>query len=315
VSPAAAYNRAIVSPRRRRGPWKRPLLWVVGATGAILLVGWLDSRTEANVDLSLFYAGAVAGAGWWLGRRYAAIAGSLAAVLWTLAELARQPPDAARFAVWNGLTRLALFLFVGLSTARLHSDRRRLSRSRRVLEEEILRARTDLPTELLNGRGFLEKIDRDIDHPQHRGVSFALASIDIDGFRHYRDQHAVEAGDALARRIAGVLRKTIRASDTAARVSRDEFAIAFWDVEREAVEKTLRRIISGVAALAADDPEARVSAAVGAAFFASSPQDPQEALRQSEKALHLARDSGRGTLYVWEEQAEEEPTSVPAAKP
>jgi diguanylate cyclase (GGDEF)-like protein len=274
------------------------------------LASWLDSRTQPDVDFSLFYAAAVAGAGWWLGRRYAAIAAVLATVSWTLADLARRPPSDARFAVWNGLTRLALFLFIGLATARVHADRRRLRRSRRVLEEEILRARTDLPTELSNARGFLERIDRDLADPQRRGLSFALASIDIDGFRRYRNEHAVSAGEALAKRITGVLRKAIRASDTPARLARDEFAVAFWDVEREVVEKTLRRVISGIAALAADDPEARVSAAVGVAFFPTAPDDPQEALRQSEKALHLARDSGRGTLYVWVDEDGKRPAAA-----
>jgi predicted signal transduction protein with EAL and GGDEF domain len=82
-------------------------------------------------------------------------------------------------------------------------------------------------------------------------------------------------------------------------------------VEREVIEKTLRRVISGIAALAADDPEAHVSAAVGVAYFPTAPDDPQEALRQSEKALHLARDSGRGTLHVW--VSEETKAPAPAA--
>jgi diguanylate cyclase (GGDEF)-like protein len=266
------------------------------------------------VDLSLFYVAVVGGTGWWLGRRYAAIAASIAGISWTLSDLGRRAPAEVRFSIWNGLTHLVLFLFVGLAVARVHSDQRRLRRSRRVLEEEILRARTDLPTELVNGRGFLERIDRRLGDPLYRGLSFALASIDIDGFRRYRDEHAVAAADALAKRITAVLRKAIRASDTPARVARDEFAVAFWDVEREVVEKTLRRVISGIAALAADDPEARVSAAVGVAFFPVAPEDPQEALRQSEKALHLARDSGRGTLYVWQDEHPAQPAPPPTAE-
>ena len=286
--------------RGRRGPWRRPALWIAAAAAAILFVGWLDTRTAQDVDLSLFYAAAVAGAGWWLGRRYGIVAAALAAGLWTYSDLARRPPSEARFAVWNGITRLALFLLIALLAARVHHDRRRLRRSRRVLEEEILRARTDLPTELWNARGLLERIDREISDAARRGISFALASIDVGGLRHYQDEHPVAAGDALARSIAGIIRKAIRASDAAARLGRDEFAVAFWDVEREVVEKTLRRVISGIAGLAAADPEAKLSASIGVAYYETPPDDPQEALRQAEKALQVARDSGRGTLFVWE---------------
>ena len=85
--------------------WKRPPLWIAAAAGALLVAGWLDMRVTTDVDLSLFYAAAVAGAGWWLGRRYAAIAAVLASASWTFAELGRKPPAETRFAVWNGITR------------------------------------------------------------------------------------------------------------------------------------------------------------------------------------------------------------------
>ncbi len=195
----------------------------------------------------------------------------------------------------------------------MRADKRRLGRSRRHLEEEITRARMDLPTDLLNARGFLERFDREIGEPSHRGLPCALAAIDVDGFRRYQDDHEVAAVDDLARRVATVVRKAIRASDTPARLGPDEFAVSFWDVEREVVEKTLRRIISGIASLAAEDPEARVSASIGVAYFFEPPRDPNEALRRAEKALHLARDSGRGILHVWQQEVEDDPAFAPPA--
>ena len=301
------------SSRQRRGPWRRPPLWILAVAVAIGLVAMLHFRIEAGVDLSVFYAVAVGGAGWWLGRRYSIIAAALSTGLWIGAELSRLPPgEARRFTIWNGITRLILFLFVGLAAARVRADKRRLGRSRRHLEEEITRARMDLPTDLLNGRGFLERFDREIGEPSHRGLPCALAAIDVDGFRRYQDDHDVAAAEDLARRVATVVRKAVRASDTPARLGQDEFGVLFWDVEREVVEKTLRRIISGIAALAAEDPEARVSASIGVAYFFEPPRDPREALRQAEKALHLARDSGRGILHVWQEIEDENPAAAVA---
>ena len=266
-----------------------------------------------GADLSLLYAAVLAGAGWWLGRRYAAIGAAAATASWLAAELARRPSAEARFAVWGAITRLFLFAFVGVAMGLLRSNRRRLRRSRRFLEEEIERARTDPETELLNARGFLERLDRDISRPARPGTPWALAAIDVDGLRRYRDEHAVPAEEALVRRIAGVLRRSIRASDTAARLGHQEFAVSFRDVEREAVEKTLRRAISGIAALAADDPEARVSASIGVAFFTTAPEDPKEALRQAEKALHVARETGSGALFVHEEGSPGLPLTVSPA--
>jgi len=59
----------------------------------LLMVGWLDYRSDPELGFSLFYVPPVAAAGWWFGRRGAAVMGVLGALLWTAADAAaRQPP-------------------------------------------------------------------------------------------------------------------------------------------------------------------------------------------------------------------------------
>lgn len=252
----------------------------------------------------------LASAGWWLGRRYAAIAAVLAAISWFTADLARRPSSEARFAGWGGVTRLCLFVFIGVATGILRSNQRRLRRSRRSLEEEIERARTDVVSKLLNPRGFVERLEHELAAPARTGEPWALAAIEIQGLRRYRTDHEVSAEEVLVRRVAAVLRRSIRASDTAARLGEEQFAVSFHDVEKETVEKTLRRVISGIAALAVEDPDARLSTAIGVAFFTAPPDDPKEAFRQAEKALQIARETGSGALFVHEQET---PAAAPLA--
>jgi diguanylate cyclase (GGDEF)-like protein len=293
--------------RRRRESWKRPPFWIAGILVALLLFTLIDLREKADADFSLFYIAAVAAAGWFLGRRHGVIAAILAAAAWTFADASRRPPDEVRFAYWNGFTRLMIFLFAALAMARIRADERRLSRSRRVLEEENLRARTDLTMELLNARGFLEHLDRELIDPRHRGHSFSLACIDIEGLERFGDGHESEAVDALLRNIAGILRRAIRASDLPARLDREELAVGFWDVERDVAEKTLRRIVSGIAALG--EADAPLSARVGLVRFVDPPDDPRECLRHAEKVLHEAHATQQ-TLLVRDEDPDQE---TPAA--
>ncbi len=291
-------------PTRRRPPFaKRPPLWIAAIFAALLLCAFIDSRETVDADFSLFYVAAVAAAGWWLGRRYAGIAAVLAAAAWTYADLQRRAFGEARFSLWNGFTRLAIFLLVGLLVARVRSDERRLRRSRRVLEEESLRARTDLTTELPNANGFLERLDRELSDPRRRGLSFSLACIDIEGLEPYQDGHDSSSVDDLVKKIAGVLRRAIRASDFPARLDREEFGIAFWDVERDALEKTLRRVISGVEALATGDPSTPIAARIGLVRFVEPPDDPREVLRHGERVLHEAHATQQ-TLLIREEEAD-----------
>jgi diguanylate cyclase (GGDEF)-like protein len=288
--------------RRRREGWQRPPFLIAAILAALALCAFIDSRETADADFSLFYIAAVAAAGWFLGRRHAIVAAVLAAAAWTYADVIRRPPELARFAYWNGFTRLVIFAFAGLLMARVRADDRRLRRSRRVLEDEIIRARTDLTTGLPNARGLLEQLDRELPDPKHRGHSFGLACIDIEGIEKYRDGHDAESEDELVRAIAFLLRRAVRASDIPARLDRDEFAVAFWNVERDVLEKTLRRVVAGVEAIAAEDPGSPISARIGLVLFEAPPEDPREALRQGEKVLHEAY-AGQETVLLREETA------------
>jgi diguanylate cyclase (GGDEF)-like protein len=294
--------------RRRPRPWNRPPFWIAGVLAALALFALIDAKESADADFSLFYVAVVAAAAWWLGRNYSVVTAVLAAAAWTFADLQRRPPGQERFAYWNGFTRLAIFLFIAFLVARVHSDARRLRRSRRVLEEELLRARTDLTTELLNGRGLLERLDRDLADPQNRGLSLSLACIDIEGLDRYRDGHEAASADDLVKGIAAIVRRAIRASDIPARLDREEFAVAFWDVDRDVVEKTLRRVAAGVEALGAQDPASPISARVGLVRFAEPPDDPREVLRQGERVLHEAY-AGQQTLLFREEGSEPHPAA------
>src|SRR5262249_9269158 len=112
--------------RRRREGWKRPPLWIAMILAALALCTFIDSRETADADFSLFYIAAVAAAGWFLGRRHAIVAALLATAGWTYADVIRRPPELARFAYWNGFTRLVIFGFAGFLMARVRADERRL---------------------------------------------------------------------------------------------------------------------------------------------------------------------------------------------
>lgn len=292
--------------------WKRPPLHVLAAAAAVGLVAFLDSRHDLDADLAILYVAAVAAIGWWLGRRYSLIAAAASGAGWMSAALARQPTVPTRLVDWNAFTHFAIFVFAGLVMARMRRDRRRLRRSKRALEHEIVRASTDLVTNLPNSRGFLERLDRELHDASRRGPAFSIAMIDVDGLRPYHDRHEDDSSDDLVRRISDVIRRAVRASDTLARLDRDRFSVAFWDVDRAAIEKTLGRIIAGIAALGDEDPSAPIVASVGLACFEVAPDDPREALRRAETALRAARAAGPSSLHVWPPPEEQPSDAAPA---
>ena len=59
-------------------------------------------------------------------------------------------------------------------------------------------------------------------------TSAAFIYLDLDDFKRVNDQHGHVAGDAVLKAVAMVLARHVRASDLAARIGGDEFALLLW---------------------------------------------------------------------------------------
>jgi diguanylate cyclase (GGDEF)-like protein len=86
-------------------------------------------------------------------------------------------------------------------------------------------ALTDDLTGLANRRRFREELERLTAAAERHGTPLSLLLLDVDDFKKVNDRHGHAAGDEILREIAVALRRRIRASDLAARIGGDEFAV------------------------------------------------------------------------------------------
>jgi len=86
-------------------------------------------------------------------------------------------------------------------------------------------ARTDTLTGLLNRRGFDERASLELAHANRNGQSIALASFDLDHFKHINDEWGHETGDRVLTRTGEVLTANSRNIDIAARFGGEEFVV------------------------------------------------------------------------------------------
>ena len=94
----------------------------------------------------------------------------------------------------------------------------------RALEAGLRRMAThDTLTELPNRLLLSDRIRMVIAHARRSGQGFSVATIGLDGFKKVNDGLGHPAGDAVLRMAAARLRKTLRDSDTLARIAGDEF--------------------------------------------------------------------------------------------
>ncbi len=82
-------------------------------------------------------------------------------------------------------------------------------------------ALTGLPNRVL----FRDRLEAAIEAGGGGGAPFALAYIDIDGFKGVNDAHGHAAGDELLKAIAARVDARTRGTDTVARLGGDEFAV------------------------------------------------------------------------------------------
>jgi diguanylate cyclase (GGDEF)-like protein len=98
----------------------------------------------------------------------------------------------------------------------------------------------DVLTGLYNRAFFEEEL-----HRAERGRRFPVSIIgaDLNGLKVANDRFGHEAGDALLRRAAEVLRAAFRGDDVAARIGGDEFAVIMPTTGEQAAEQAVQRLL------------------------------------------------------------------------
>lgn len=131
----------------------------------------------------------------------------------------------------------------------------------------------------------------------------AVLFIDLDKFKPVNDQLGHAAGDELLQAVAQRLGERLREVDTLARLGGDEFVVVLDsindanDAAKVANEllDALRRpfVLSGERAV-------QIGASIGLALFLQDGDAPEQLLEHADKALYLAKGSGRGTFNFFD---------------
>lgn len=287
----ARYVRVRMQPRT--SSWA---LHVAGP-GFIGLVAGVDYISGELVGLSLFYLVPVLFAGWRMSAATATTWAVAAAVAWFSCDYAFHGPEHPYASMWNGFTRLIIYVTAGQLVALVRKERAALIAANAklagllALEGDL--SRTDSLTGLANTRAFLERLEEELARARRTGLPLCVAYLDLDHFKRVNDQLGHAAGDDLLRKVGHIFRDIIRTEDVLARLGGDEFGFIFAETRREVVEQLASRLVEAVRALDAGPPQSPVGASVGLAFFERPPLSAEYALRIADDAMYEAKGAGR----------------------
>ena len=280
--------------------------WSIAVLIAGLLLVFELDRTTGSAPVQHLYYLPIIYAGVRFGRR-GGLAASLVAIL--SYHLANPPLSGFRYEE-SDLVQVVLFIAVGVITAKLKEDARRL----RAL------AMTDDLTGLHNLRSFEARLAAIIHASRHSGTPISLLVLDLDRLKSLNDKYGHLAGAEAVRTVGHIIAASLPPAAVACRYGGDEFVIALPGCGQSQA-KPIADEIRGKVNYAAPSlaglpfPKATLSISVGIACASfggadqscacrlaaptSTDDESGEALfRAADAALYLAKQSGRNHVSV-----------------
>lgn len=169
----------------------------------------------------------------------------------------------------------------------------------RDFEQQYLLATTDGLTELYNHRYFQEQMKMQVEQSKRYETPFSLIIIDIDFFKKFNDTFGHQAGDAVLRQVAQLLKQSVRATDIVCRYGGEEMSIILPNTSKEISVSTAEKICKRVAAKRFrlnNYQESNVTISLGVSSFPQDGQTPSEIIDAADKRLYQSKNNGRNQV-------------------
>jgi diguanylate cyclase (GGDEF)-like protein len=161
-----------------------------------------------------------------------------------------------------------------------------------VMEDRIRTlAHTDPLTGLANRRAIMDALDE----ADREEAAYAVAMLDLDGFKQINDTHGHHVGDALLQTVAERLESAALPSEHVGRMGGDEFVILMPGVARRETAAARVTALLGALCRPADitDGQVPVAGSMGYALHPEDGADSDAILVTADRALYAAKRSRR----------------------
>ncbi len=154
---------------------------------------------------------------------------------------------------------------------------------------------TNLPNRFL----MEDRLSQLLSRARRSNTAFAVLFMDVDRFKDFNDTHGHEFGDLLLRAIALRLTRSVRQSDTVARIGGDEFVIILETVHQVSDADTVAlKVLHAIARpFALQRQRVKATISIGVSFYPDNGGDADTLVRAADYAMYLAKRGG-GNRHV-----------------
>ncbi|MDR0529680.1 MAG: diguanylate cyclase [Zoogloeaceae bacterium] len=170
-----------------------------------------------------------------------------------------------------------------------------------TLKESSLRD----PMTGLNNRRYLEEyVETLLANVRRQQIHLAILMLDLDYFKMVNDNYGHDAGDAVLKSLAQVLKQSVRASDMVIRYGGEEFLIVLQDAEGAAADQVAENIRCAVEKIRVNvgGVVLQKTISIGVSDYPKDSGTFWQTVKFADVALYRAKQTGRNRVVRFEQE-------------
>jgi diguanylate cyclase (GGDEF)-like protein len=161
---------------------------------------------------------------------------------------------------------------------------------------------TDGLTGIFNHRFFYEVLNKRFSEARRHNYPLSCIMADIDYFKIFNDTFGHRAGDEVLLKVATIIKNTVRNEDIVARYGGEEFIILLPETDKEKAKIVAERIRENIEneKFLNKLSKGEVTISFGVATYTKEKNwtSPNSLVKESDKALYLAKRNGRNRVEI-----------------
>lgn len=160
---------------------------------------------------------------------------------------------------------------------------------------------TDGLTGLYNRRYFQQSLEREFERAKRQKVNLSLLMVDIDKFKNINDTYGHQFGDKVIAEVSKIVKASLRRTDYVARYGGEEIVAILPDTSLDRAVVPIERLRAMVenTPFMYGDKNVKVTISAGIAGFSSDMATEKELVEHADRALYVAKESGRNRVELF----------------
>jgi diguanylate cyclase (GGDEF)-like protein len=168
-----------------------------------------------------------------------------------------------------------------------------------ILKDSILK---DPMTSLYNRRFLDELLESSIQERVQENHCHAFLMIDIDFFKKVNDTYGHDVGDTVIKKLAIIMKNTVRESDMPVRYGGEEFIIMLLNSTEEKTLEIAQNISNEFKKIefTANLEKFTKTISIGISYYPTHSNDMWNTIKHADEALYIAKNTGRDKIVTFE---------------